>query len=59
MIVTVRELIRELREFPPEWEIWMEVRGREAQLRGISTETGGVTTWVLLSDYPDKHEEDK
>lgn len=51
--MTIKELIRQLREWPAEWEVFAEVQGKEAPIKSVDIDSGGISTWVILSDKGD------
>jgi len=44
------ELIRALREYPSEWEVWLDIKGVEGIIQDVYMESGGASTWVVLTD---------
>lgn len=54
MTLTVGELIKELKEYPPDWEIMISVRGEETFAQNVDMETGGVSTWLIIDDFKEK-----
>lgn len=52
--MTINQLIKELREYPGNWEVWLEVRGQEAIAKDVDMQSGGAETWVTITDYPSK-----
>lgn len=50
--MTAGKLISLLRNYPPEMEIHMEVKGLVGIPTDIDWETGGASAWLTITDYP-------
>lgn len=50
-MMTSRELIKLLRQYP-NMEVFMEVKGVKSVPTDVDMESGGVSSWLLITDYP-------
>lgn len=57
--MNVRELVKELRAYPPDCEVMIEVHGREGWAVDVDWESGGVSSWVKIHDYPTPTREER
>jgi hypothetical protein len=54
--MTAAELIKELKKYPLELEIRIEVMGREVLATDVDMASGGASTWLIITDYPVSHD---
>jgi len=56
-VMTVGELIKQLQGYPPEFEVMIEVNNSEAWATDVDWTSGGISTWVTITDYPVKDDD--
>jgi hypothetical protein len=57
MPLTIDDLIKELTVMSPYWEVHLEIKGEHTVAHGVSIDSDGVTTYVTISDFPDKYDD--